>query len=69
MTFVHLGEHSPNVVRNVDSGEAMTMSRPTTATLGTEQPMRHDDWMASASGGKLHGGILVLLGLWAIWNF
>lgn len=32
-----------------------------------------DDWMASASGGKLLGAILVLLGLWTvvrmIWNF
>lgn len=32
-----------------------------------------DDWMASASGGKILGAILVLLGVWAvvrmIWNF
>jgi hypothetical protein len=32
-----------------------------------------DDWMASATGGKILGAILVLLGLWAVvrlfWNF
>jgi uncharacterized protein (TIGR03083 family) len=48
LTFTKHWEHPPNGVRNVDSEEAMTMSRTTTPAPGTEQQMRHADWMAAA---------------------